>query len=295
MYDYTGGGGSNNSVYSSFSQNIEINDTNYLLGVFYQDPDTTDYGGGTVKDGTLEKGSKNKVFSSKVENGTPWVFRFLFNPTNFQHSISVNSTVDWSIPNDNGALLAYPGLGGRISFELLLDRVADMNAAKRWVRGGKKNPLGAGEYPYTLTSEQMMGILKRGTDYDIEYLFRVVNGGPMPSTMLGAKDGDLEIKTANLGYIAGVPFIFKIHDHLKYRVMLSDLNIKHDMFTREMVPIRSWVGITLERIPDFATSSANQSAVDKATTLALGINAGKTNSGSGNIRVAHGNGYLTAG
>jgi hypothetical protein len=279
-------------IYSSVSQNIEISDSNYLLGIFYQDPDTTEYGGGTVDKG-VSKG--NKSFTSKVEGGTPWVFRFLFNPTNFRYDMSVNSQVDWSIPNDNGAILAYPGIGGQISLTLLLDRVADMNAAKRWAKDKTKTPLGAGEYPYVLSEEQTMGILKRGTEYDIEYLFRVINGGPMPSTMLGSPDGALEMKTSNLGYIAGVPFIFKVHDHLKYRVMMSSISITHDIFTRDMVPIRSLLSITLERIPDFSTSNANQSAVDKVTTLALGVKATSTGSGSAGVRVAHGNGYTTAG
>lgn len=265
----------------------EISDKNYYLGTFYQDPDTVQYGG-SATDGTSTTAATNKNFASKITGNDLWGFRFLFNPTTWSYGITVNSNVDWSIPNSNGAILAFPGIGGQVSITLLLDRVADMNTLKKWDKEGRVNPPGPGEYPRTLTEAECLGLLYRGTEYDLEFLFRVINGAPQDSTLLGSKDGGFEVQTSNLGYIAGVPFIFKIHDHLRYRVILNSINVNHDIFTREMVPIRTLVQLTLERVPDFSSSGANQSQVDKMTSLAVAIPASQSGTGAKTTRIPHG-------
>ena len=265
----------------------EISDKNYYLGTFYQDPDSVLYGSSSTDGTTTAKADKK--FASKIVGNDLWGFRFLFNPTTWSYGIQVNSSgIDWTIPNDNGSVLAFPGIGGQINITLLLDRVADMSTIRKWDQGGRKNLPGTPDYPRTLTEAECLGLLYRGTEYDLEFLFRVINGAPQDSTLLGAKDGGFEVQTSNLGYIAGVPFIFKVHDHLRYRVILNNINVRHDIFTREMVPIRTLVELTLERVPDFASDGANQSKVDKLTSLAVVLPAKQAKSITGTVKVPHG-------
>ena len=251
--------------------NIDVSKYN-TLGIFYQEPLTVRYG--------AAEGSKDPKVYAPNTSGKMWGFRFLFNPTSWSYSLSVNTTVDWTRPNGDAtapAILAATGIGGNLSITILLDRVADMNTMRKWWKRGRINPPGPPLYPYTLSDEQCLGILHRGTEYDLEYLFRVINGDPQETAMVGTGPEGYDSKSANLGYVAGSPFMFKIHNNQKYRVMCSNLSVQHDMFTREMIPIRSLVTVSLERIPDFASTDASQN-LDKFTDIALGVDAQNTTS-----------------
>ena len=241
------------------------------LGVFYQDPDSNATTESTDAAGTKTTAASN---AAKLTNNL-YGFRFLFNPTTFSYGANVNTSVDWSIPNTNNAVVVGTGIGGQISLSILLDRVADMYTMKN------KRPsdiIGPPYYPYDLTNEQCENLLRRGTEYDIEYLFRVVNGKPAPTTMLGYNGtSNFKLESSNMGYIAGTPFIFKVHDSLRYRVMLNTLQVSHDLFTKDMVPIRSYLSIGLERLPDFPSTSTQN--LDKFTDIAIGIKSTSTNSG----------------
>lgn len=256
-----------------FSSKPKVSDyTN--LGMFYQDPDSN-----TIAPD--DKGSLNSAVSGSDTalqaklSANLYGFRFLFNPTTFGYGANVNNSVDWSIPNTNNAVVVGTGIGGQITLGILLDRVADMYTMKN------KKPsdvMGPPHYPYDLTPEQCENILRRGTEYDLEYLFRVVNGKPAPTTMLGYNgSSNFKLESSNLGYIAGTPFIFKVHDALRFRVMLTTLQVSHDIFTKNMVPIRTYVQIGLERLPDFPPDISQN--LDKYTDIAMGVKSTSTNSG----------------
>lgn len=179
-----------------------------------------------------------------------WGFRFLFNPQYLSFNLSSNNKVDFTRPNENDAALVASGIGGSITVNLLLDRVADMSTMKQWaINGGGSMP--QGNYPVSMDAEQCAGILHRGTEYDLEYLFRVINGNPQKVILMGEspKDG-LEMYSSNMGYMTQLPFIFKISERQRYKVIIQSLNIEHSMFTRDMIPIRTVVQIGLERLPD---------------------------------------------
>jgi hypothetical protein len=238
---------------------FEENSVYDQLASFYIDPDQVD-----LKTG---KAVNKDKYSKAADINRFWGFRFLFNPQYISYSMTANSQVDWTRPNDNGALLVAPGIGGYITLNILLDRVADMNTMRLWNQNGR-GILPVGKYPTTMDPEQCAGILYRGTEYDIEYLFRVLNGNPQSSTLLGSDpNNSLEMLTANLGYIAQLPFVFKVQDHMRYKVILSSLSIEHSMFTKEMIPIRSVVQIQLERIPDVATKGSKYLKADTLNQL----------------------------
>jgi hypothetical protein len=232
------------------------------LGMFYQDPDLVS--------------NTAKVYDTKVQKF--WGFRFIFNPTFYNYQMSQSNDVDWGRKNENNAVMVTGG--GTISLRLVLDRVADMNTVRRWVMGGRTATIGAPNYPVNLTPEQCEGLLRRGTEYDMEYMFRVFNGNPEKAPLLGNPVGNLEMATANLGFITSLPFIFKLNDQLRYKVILSNLTVQHDLFTKEMIPIRSLVDVTLERIPDFYYEKSKYLSIDSKTKLIQTLPAAALGSGS---------------
>lgn len=244
------------------------------LGMIYQDPDTVT--------------NTAKVYGSTVQKF--WGFRFLFNPTFWNYQISASNNVDWTRKNENNAVLITSGVGGTMSLRLVIDRVADMNTMRRWVMNGRRDTIGSPNYPKTLTPEQCEGILRRGTEYDLEYMFRVFNGNPEKSTLLGAKVGELEMDTANLGYVTSLPFVLKLNDQQRYKVILSSLTVQHDMFTHEMIPIRTLVDLGVERIPDFYSNTSKYLTIDTQTQLIQKLPSAATNSGSSSTSGRNGGG-----
>jgi hypothetical protein len=185
--------------------------------------------------------------------------------------MSSNNKVDWTRPNENGAVLIADGIGGTISVNILLDRVADMATMKQWKKNGG-GPFASPSYPVLMDAEQCAGILHRGTEYDLEYLFRVVNGNPQKVILMGEspKDG-LELLSANMGYMTQIPFIFKISERQRYKVILESINIEHSMFTRDMIPIRTVVQIGLQRLPDLVSGQFSKfkqaESINKISTV----------------------------
>jgi hypothetical protein len=215
------------------------------LGVFYVDPEIVDLPSNKLAElpGNPKDAQINRF----------WGFRFLFNPQYLSYNMSSNNQVDWTRPNENNAALVAVGIGGSITVNILIDRVADMVTMRQWKDSGG-GVLPSGNYPVSMTAEQCAGILHRGTEYDLEYLFRVLNGNPQKVVLMGTnpKDG-LEMLSANMGYITQLPFIFKISERMRYKVIMQSISVEHSMFTREMVPIRTVVQINLERLPDLTS------------------------------------------
>jgi len=238
------------------------------LASFYVDPEIVD----------LPDKKQNELPGGKsAQLNRFWGFRFLFNPSYITYNMSSNNQVDWTRPNENNAALVASGIGGTISVNILLDRVADMATMKQWKKNGGGS-LPQGNYPISMDAEQCAGILHRGTEYDLEYLFRVLNGNPQKVILMGEspKDG-LELLSANMGYITQLPFIFKISERQRYKVIMQGINVSHEMFTRDMIPIRTVVQINLERLPDLVSGDFKKfkqaEAINKVTQVIKGPSA----------------------
>jgi hypothetical protein len=248
---------------------IEYEKTNPYdqLAYFYVDPDVV----------SLPDKKQNEIANvGAAQLEKLWGFRFLFNPSYLTINMSSNNQVDWTRPNENNAQLVASGIGGSISVNILLDRVADMATMKQWKKNGGGS-LPQGTYPVSMDAEQCAGILHRGTEYDLEYLFRVLNGNPQEVILMGddPKDG-LEVRSANMGYITQLPFIFKISERQRYKVIMQGINVSHEMFTRDMVPIRTVVQINLERLPDITSGKFTNFKQAESINLVTPItNAGK--------------------
>lgn len=171
-----------------------------------------------------------------------WGFRFTYNPQTMSYNTSTNTSIDWMLNSKDPANL----LGGNttVSLQLYLNRIADMTEL-RSAKGGDFSR----SYPRALRKEEIDGLLYRGTEYDLEFLYRVLNGDPGKTSLL-----EYNGKTADFGYITGTPCWFHLHNNLKYYGSMASLSVNHVMFTQDMVPMLSTVDISFIRYPSLELS-----------------------------------------
>jgi hypothetical protein len=187
------------------------------------------------------------LLSAKNPEKKLWGFKFMYNPTSISYSTNTDTSNDWTL----GKADPSNALGGNtaVSFELYLNRVIDVKA----INAGK----GGSGYPgKPLSPTALKGIKTRGTEYDLEYLYRVVNGDPQPNQALLADKG----KSSDLGFITGMPFWLHINDNMRYFGSLASLSVNHVIFTEDMIPVFTTVDVTFIRYPATATTVTNAQA-----------------------------------
>jgi hypothetical protein len=190
-----------------------------------------------------------------------WGFRFMYNPTTFSYSSASNNNVDWTLgASDPTALIVG---NSTVQFELYLNRIADMSFLKQ-----SNVNLSTG-YPNGLQEVEIKGILNRGTEYDIEFLYRVLNGDPLKKPLLFSKEygNTLGGVTSDFGYTTAIPCWLYLNENLRYYGSVANFNVNHVMFDLNMVPMLSTVSITFNRYPALfdktrAVSKADQKAAD---------------------------------
>jgi len=203
-------------------------------GFFYQDIDTA-----------FDNDGKHK------RRGKLWGFQFMYNPTTISYTNSVNNQIDWTNNLDVATALAG---SQQISFSIFLNRLIDMSSLRNFetIPGNQctvyYNPLDHlakgtdGSYERVITAEDANGILKRGTEYDLEYLYRVINGDP-------AIGPTMKMQTSDFGFMSGVPVWLKFNDNVRYKVTIQSIAVEHVMFTENMVPVVTQVQLSMIRIP----------------------------------------------
>ena len=177
-----------------------------------------------------------------------WGFRFMYNPQTFQYTTASNNAVDWTLgAKDPATLLAG---NQTVQFDLYLNRIAEMSYLKDYKHDPKsvmpltqayQTPSGG-----TITSEAIEGIINRGTEYDIEFLYRVLNGDPLKKPLLfGSYNGI----TSDFGYTTGTPCWLYLNDNMRYFGSVANLSVNHLMFDLNMVPMFTIVSVTFTRYP----------------------------------------------
>jgi len=202
---------------------------------------------------TSEKGVLGMLFQDtqtakalNADTKKPWGFRFIYNPTYVSYGTQMDTSIDWILATHDPA--NYIGGSFSVSVQLYLNRVVDMTELAPLK--GKNQPYSK-NYPRGLTAQEVEGILHRGTEYDLEFLYRVVNGDPKESsgTLLSYSEGGSKPKTADFGYITGTPVWLKIHPNMRYKVSLASLNVNHVIFSEQMIPMFSIVDLQFIRYP----------------------------------------------
>lgn len=180
---------------------------------------------------------KDKYFSTQM-----YGFKFLYNPTTVSMSWGVNTEVNFQLEAlglDKSVPLTGGLAGSTISFDLLLNRTGDMAHIGENGLTAPKNP-----YPLTVSDEELKLIYKKGTMYDLEYLFKTANG------YSASYISDINGLTADRGWLFALPVELILGDGLRYLVRITSMNVNHNMFNDRMVPILSTISLTCTRYYD---------------------------------------------
>ena len=182
-------------------------------------------------------------------------FQFLWNPETFSQSTSVN----WGItPNQNDKTALLTGLvssNSSIDLTLRVDRTNDFACAKATYLSRGKNTDRAYTNANTFTDYYKEGqapnsaadfatniqnkiddLLTRGTEADLEFLYRTINGDGY--SLLG-------VNTSNISFL--MPTIVRIDLGPQRLVgMIQAVDVSHLAFTRDMIPIRTDVTLSID-------------------------------------------------
>ena len=178
------------------------------------------------------------------KKGELWGFRFMYNPETIKYSVS-GSPFDYTAGAQDQAIL----ITGNMSVELTLylNRIADMTELQS-TNSPSKSP-----YTPALSEEAKRGLLNRGTEYDIEFLYRVCNGDPSTTTGQDPLLGYAGL-TSDSGLLKQTPVWMHLHNSYKIFGAVSSLTVEHRIFDRRMVPILSTVSLTINRYPAIVTT-----------------------------------------
>jgi hypothetical protein len=222
----------------------------------YVQVDPTNYYG--VPGRIIQDANSAQIANPKGDS-KPWGFKFTYNPTTIQYNNQGNTTVDWTLSNADPAALIGGNL--QVTFQLYLNRIVDMTQLAKDPSKG---------YPTVLGKEAVEGILNRGTEYDIEFLYRACNGSPdktIKNPMLSYNG-----LSSDIGILKMLPVWLHINDNMKFYGSVASISVNHAMFTPTMIPILSTVDITFLRYPAiFGTSSQSTDAAVQSYATAAGL------------------------
>jgi hypothetical protein len=217
--------------------------------------------------------------ASKPNQAKQWGFRFMYNPTSISYQTSAQNAVDWTFGSkDSAALLTG---NQTVTVQIYLNRIIDLGYLNAVYGYGYLNTLGSTQisapaaYGRSLTSDEVKGIMSRGTEYDLEFLYRCLTGDPITNNPLLNSDFK-DTGSADIGYITGIPLWMYLNDNMRYFGSVASLNVNHVIFNTEMVPMLSVVDITFSRYPAYGVSDgtkytgAIQDAAKNPTTPATG-------------------------
>jgi hypothetical protein len=194
-------------------------------------------------------------------------FQFIWNPETFTQQTQVNMSVTPSNTDPTIGLTGFAAANSSLQFTIRLDRTNDFACAKSIVNIEdlapalsdvaydrnqvlKANQLksAADIVPFysvgsfsTNTVEsvesKIFNLLKYGTEFDLEYLYRTVNGDGWKG--IGGRE------TSNIGYL--MPALIRVDlGNQKFVGVVSSVSVNHLAFTRDLVPIRTDVNLTID-------------------------------------------------
>ena len=210
------------------------------------------YNGNTT---TVDPKTGKKTTTGDGHFNNNYGFQFLWNPETFSQSTSVN----WGItPNQNDKTALLTGLvssNSSIDLTLRVDRTNDFACAKATYLSRGKNTDRAYTNANTFTDYYKEGqapnsaadfatniqnkiddLLTRGTEADLEFLYRTINGDGY--SLLG-------VNTSNISFL--MPTIVRIDLGPQRLVgMIQAVDVSHLAFTRDMIPIRTDVTLSID-------------------------------------------------
>jgi hypothetical protein len=220
--------------------------------------------------GTYKQDSNGKALPGTTSINK-YGFQFVWNPETFSQNTQVNMSVTPSNTDPTVGLTGFAAANSTMTFTIRLDRTNDFACAKSF----KKNDLTTtialpntnsqnGYNPaleginaadaviagnlttyYTVgnpvnadanLADKIAELMTYGTEADIEYLYRTINGAGWPG---------IGRETSNIGYL--MPALIRLDlGNQKFVGVVSSIGVNHLAFTRDLVPIRTDVSITVD-------------------------------------------------
>ena len=205
------------------------------------------------------KSTNTGTSSNYIQDDTPYGFKFLYNPTSVSMAWGI---VDQFSPQfvasggDKANAISAGLMKSAITFSLVINRIGDMSYIWPKTNNHKTNKTNTSPYPVNVPSDsdELQDIWKRGTMYDIEYLFKAISG------YNAGYQSNLNGTTWDRGWLNPIPVELHLGDGLRYLVRISSLDLEHKIFNERMVPVLSTVNITCTRYfdgPEMFVSSAD--------------------------------------
>jgi hypothetical protein len=169
-----------------------------------------------------------------------WGFRFMYNPNQIGYSNTADNSVDYTLGQADPANLLAGNM--TVNFQLYINRIIDMSYLR-----GTQAP-GQMGYARQLTQDEKDGLTYRGTEYDLEFLYRVLGGDPIKNNATIGAAGNLGV-SADIGLIKAVPIWLSINPVYKLFGAVASMSVNHVLFTMDMVPMLTTVDITFNRFP----------------------------------------------
>jgi hypothetical protein len=227
-------------------------------------------------------GKKTPTGDSHFNNN--YGFQFLWNPETFTQSTHVN----WGVtPDQNDVAALLTGLvasNSSINFTIRIDRSNDFACSKSLFKsGGKLSDIVVDARTELLSSfaqnytegqapnseadfsaninEKIKDLLTRGTEADLEYLYRTINGDGY--SLLG-------VNTSNISFLK--PTIVRLDLGPQRLVgMVQGVDVSHLAFTRDMIPIRTDVTLSIDLRTAASLSTNNFNATpDQVASAGIG-------------------------
>jgi hypothetical protein len=200
------------------------------------------------------QGDKTGILDKKM-----YGFKFLYNPKEVAMAWGIMDQMDPEfVASGQDAFSAISAglMASSVSITILLNRMEDDNYLNP--NGTFRNEINP--YPISVPLEDRQEIWQKGTMYDLEYLFRTLNG---PRAKFTSK---LNGSTSDRGWLR--PSIVELHLGLRmrYRVRVQNLQVAHTIFNERMVPILTSVKLDLGRFNDGPGHTVSQKTADLATS-----------------------------
>jgi hypothetical protein len=186
-------------------------------------------------------------------------FQFQYNPGSVNMQYQGITGVD---PNFEGSGLdkfnatgATVGTSSTISFTIYINRMYDMKYYDSTTMQLRTDIITTDlYYPRQPSAAEQKDIFTKGTMYDLEFLLRTTLG--MSIKVRLNRNSFVDGTTADLGWMTGAPVELHLGRSLRYWVFIGAIDVNHVLFNENMVPIFTSVGITANRIPDYATPTS---------------------------------------
>ena len=208
-------------------------------------------------------------------------FQFMWNPDSFTQTTSVNMNVTPSETDPLANLTGFFAANSHLDFTIRLDRTNDFACFKaidlkykaitapnrigavkdvtefiKYYEKGKPR-LSDNDFGINIESK-IRNLLTYGTMADLEFLYRTINGGGFKS---------FGVETSNIGYLR--PTIVRIDlGPQKFLGVIGSLSLNHISFTKDMVPIRTdvTISIDLRALTSYSTNKSIGNSVPRSST-----------------------------